>query len=58
MFAAVVSGMYGSIHEAQKNMGRGFAKTFTPDREKARKYSRLYRRYREVGGALEQLLRV
>jgi len=58
MFAAVTSGMYGSIHEAQKNMGRGFAKTFTPDRQKSKIYSTLYRRYREVGDALEQLLRV
>jgi L-ribulokinase len=57
MFAATAAGVYPSIHEAQKSMGNGFAKTYMPDSAKARRYAPLYQRYREVGSALEQLLR-
>jgi L-ribulokinase len=57
MFAAVSAGMYPTIFDAQKSMGSGFAKTYNPDPQKAKKYKELYKRYRDVGKALEQYLR-
>jgi len=57
MFAAVSAGMYPTIFDAQKGMGSGFAKTYYPDPQKAKKYKELYKRYRDVGIALEQYLR-
>lgn len=57
MFAAVSAGMYPTIFDAQKGMGSGFAKTYYPDPQKAKKYKELYKRYRDVGKALEQYLR-
>ncbi len=57
MFAAVSAGMYPTIFDAQKSMASGFAKTYYPNPHKAEKYRELYKRYRDVGKALEQYLR-
>jgi L-ribulokinase len=57
MFAAVAAGAYGSVYEAQKRMGSGFATTFFPDPLKAKKYDELYKRYKEIGSLLEEQLR-
>jgi len=57
MFAAVASGTYRSIYDAQKNMGNGFTTTYYPDKEKAVKYEKLYKRYKDVGSVLEDHLR-
>ena len=57
MFAAVASGIYSSILEAQKAMGNGFLTTYHPDKAKAMTYRNLYRRYIETGTALEDNLR-
>jgi L-ribulokinase len=57
MFAAVASGLYSAVTEAQDKIGSGFSRTFKPDRERARVYDGLYRKYLELGRALEPLLR-
>jgi L-ribulokinase len=57
MFAAVAAGVHASVRDAQAKMGNGFSTTFNPEPRKAGKYAELYRRYREVGGLLEDYLR-
>ena len=57
MFGAVAAGVYPNIGAAQRRMGSGFDKTFKPDRRRAALYTRLYRRYMDLGKALEGLLR-
>jgi len=48
MFAAVVSDVYGSIEEAQKKMGSGFEKTYTPNPKNVKQYLELYEKYKEL----------
>ena len=57
MFGAVVTGIYKSVEEAQKNMGSGFEATYYPDKEKAFIYNTLYTRYKKLGNILEDELR-
>jgi L-ribulokinase len=57
MFAAAAAGLYPSVTEAQDRIGSGFSRTFTPDPERARTYDGLYRKYLQLGQALEPLLR-
>ncbi len=58
MFATVAGGLYGDVGEAQKKMGGGFIKTYTPDRKNAEVYEKLYERYKAVGSVLEEQLRM
>ncbi len=58
MFATVAGGLYGDVGEAQKKMGGGFIKTYTPDRKNAAVYEKLYERYKAVGSVLEEQLRM
>ena len=57
MFAAVAAGLYASVTEAQDGLGSGFSRTFTPDPARAEVYQGLYRKYLQLGHALEPLLR-
>lgn len=57
MFAAVASGIYSNIEEAQAAMGCGFSRIFKPDPEKAKIYESMYEQYLRVGGSLEEELR-
>jgi L-ribulokinase len=57
MLAAVAAGVYPTLAAAQKKMGSGFDKTFTPDRKRATLYKKLYERYVGLGRSLEPLLR-
>jgi L-ribulokinase len=57
MFASVAAGVHPSIHEAQVKMGSGFSTTYRPRPAKAAAYAGLYKRYRELGGLLEEQLR-
>jgi L-ribulokinase len=57
MLAAVAGGVYRNVAEAQKKMGSGFDKTFTPDKARSAQYRKLYQRYAELGRSLEPLLR-
>ncbi len=49
MFAAVVGGVYRKVEDAQKAMGKGIEKTYTPIRENAIRYSYLYKQYVKLG---------
>jgi L-ribulokinase len=53
MAAAVVAGVYPNISEAQKKMGGGFEKTYTPDAKNAAKYQALYAKYLKLGELIE-----
>ena len=57
MFAAVAAGIYPNVAEAQRKMGSGFDKTFTPDRKRATLYDGLYKKYVALASSLEGLLR-
>jgi L-ribulokinase len=53
MAAAVVAGVYPNISEAQKKMGGGFEKTYSPNPENAAKYQTLYSKYLKLGELIE-----
>ena len=53
MFAAVVGGVYERVEDAQKSMGKGFEKTFTPQPEKLERYDQLYQKYKQLGSFIE-----
>ncbi|HUI68900.1 MAG TPA: ribulokinase [Spirochaetia bacterium] len=56
MFAAVAAGVYKNVADAQKKMGSGFDKTFTPNRRMADIYNKLYKKYVSLGESLQGLL--
>ncbi|MGF7141428.1 ribulokinase [Roseimarinus sediminis] len=45
MFAAVASGVYANIGEAQKAMGQGYEKEYQPIPENVEKYNEIYKKY-------------
>ena len=49
MFAAVAAGVYPNIEEAQKKMGQGFEKEYTPNPANVKIYDKLYARYCKLG---------
>jgi L-ribulokinase len=49
MFAAVASGVFKTVEEAQKAMGQGFEKTYYPNDENAKQYAEIYKKYQEIG---------
>jgi L-ribulokinase len=53
MAAAVVAGVYPEIKWAQKHMGGGFEKTYTPNAKNAKIYKELYENYSALGAMLE-----
>ncbi|MGE5448919.1 MAG: FGGY-family carbohydrate kinase, partial [Bacteroidales bacterium] len=53
MAAAVVAGVYTDLSEAQKNMGGGFEKTYTPNAKNAELYAKLYEKYLSLGKLIE-----
>jgi L-ribulokinase len=57
MLAAVAAGVHPTVAAAQKKMGSGFDRTFTPDKARVKLYTKLYERYTELGRSLEPLLR-
>ena len=56
MFAAVVAGIYDNVEEAQKQMGQGFEKEYTPNAENVKKYEAIYRKYVKLGEFTEKEL--
>lgn len=54
MFAAVVAGMYKTVEEAQKAMGKGFEKEYLPIKENVEKYKTLYSKYESLGDYIEK----
>ena len=57
IFAAVASGYYKSIYEAQEHMASGFLTTYYPDVKNSKVYEKLYSLYVELGTRLEDFLR-
>ncbi|HKK69178.1 MAG TPA: FGGY-family carbohydrate kinase, partial [Bacteroidales bacterium] len=56
MFAAVVAGVYDNVEEAQKQMGQGFEKEYTPIAENVKKYEAIYGKYLKLGAFTEKEL--
>ncbi|HJZ40990.1 MAG TPA: ribulokinase [Bacteroidales bacterium] len=54
MAAATVAGLYPTVLDAQKAMGNGYEKEYTPNKTNAQAYARLYARYGEAGEFVEQ----
>jgi L-ribulokinase len=57
VFASVASGYYSDTEAAQKNMASPVSKTYNPVKENVKIYQGLYRKYREMGKSLEDILR-
>lgn len=57
MFAAVASGLFPSVEEAQQGMGAGFEAEFVPDAGRKKEYDTLYARYNALGSFVEKNLR-
>ena len=53
MAAATASGLYATMGEAQAKMGSGFEREFTPNRQNAEKYQKIYKRYSQLGEFIE-----
>lgn len=56
MFAAVAAGVYTKVEDAQKAMGMGFAKEYSPNAENAKMYQELYKNYLKLGQFTEKEL--
>ncbi|MCC8088494.1 MAG: ribulokinase [Rikenellaceae bacterium] len=54
MFAAVAAGIYNTVEEAQKAMGKGFEKVYEPVPANAAQYDELYGKYLAAGKFLEK----
>jgi L-ribulokinase len=57
MAASVVAGIHKDIPAAQKAMGSGFEKEYTPDPAKAEKYNVLYESYKKLGSFVENKMK-
>jgi L-ribulokinase len=57
MAASVVAGIYNDISSAQKAMGGGFEKEYHPDPVRAKKYEKLFRKYKKLGTMVENELK-
>lgn len=57
IFAAVASGYYKSIHDAQKHMASSFLTSYYPDDKNSKVYEKLYNLYVKLSTKLEDFLR-
>jgi len=57
MAASVVAGVYKDITSAQNAMGGGFEKEYKPDPGRAKKYDKLYLKYKRLGSFVEKELK-
>jgi len=55
--SSVASGYYSNTETAQRNMASPVSKTYNPFKENVKIYQGLYRKYREMGDSLEDILR-
>ena len=53
MFAATVAGIYNNIHDAMKNLGKGFDKYYQPNPKRELLYRSRYEKYKKLCNALE-----
>ncbi|MDD5454766.1 MAG: ribulokinase [Candidatus Ratteibacteria bacterium] len=54
MCAAVASGVYSTVQQAQEKMGNGFEKEYKPDIKKHNFYKKLYNRYSKLAEFIEK----
>lgn len=54
IFAAVASGYYKSIYEAQEHLSSKILKIYYPDKKNVESYKKLYGYYRDLGKTLER----
>ena len=54
MYAAVVSGIYINVQEAQKKMSSGFDSCFNPHPVNVQIYKSLYKKYLKLGNFIEE----
>ena len=57
IFAAVASGYYKNVEEAQKKMCPKFSKVYIPDNAKTKIYNKLYQQYLAAGKSLEPIMK-
>ena len=57
IFGAVAAGYYNNIYEAQSYMSSKFIKEYKPIPENVEVYKEMYKKYKEAGSLLEDLLR-
>lgn len=55
MFAATACGIHQRVEEAMVHMGKGFEKTYSPDKKKRDLYESRFLKYKNIGGAIEKL---
>ncbi len=53
MFAATAAGLYSDVLSAQKAMGQGFEREYSPISENIGFYNQMYKKYLELGGFIE-----
>jgi L-ribulokinase len=53
MFAAVAGGVYKTVEEAQKALGKGFEKEYKPIPENVKAYAAIYEKYVKLGAFTE-----
>ena len=53
MFAATAAGIFPKVEDAQKAMGSGFATEYVPNKENAKLYSDIYKKYLKLGAFTE-----
>ncbi len=56
MAASVVASVHTDFNAAQQSMGNGFEKEYRPRPAFVEKYERLYKKYCELGGYIEQMV--
>ena len=54
MFAATAAGIYPKVEDAQKAMSSGFAHEYIPNKENAKLYREIYRKYVKLGAFTEK----
>lgn len=54
MFASVAAGVHQRVEDAQKAMGQGFEKEYTPNPERVKAYAAIYEKYAKLGAFTEQ----
>lgn len=56
MFAATAAGIYDKVEDARDAMNSGFAKEYFPDKENAKAYEEIYKKYLKLGKFTEEEL--
>src|SRR5450432_366502 len=55
MFAATAAGLYKNVEQAMASMGKGFEKTYFPEKKRKMIYESRYLLYKKMGASIENL---